>query len=109
MNNWINALRHTDLLKQVDSDADLQALAELAKGTSEAADWFDSSICLDSLPAPVADIVNISIGQISEAVTAWHEQQIEEWDQESADRARETEQQRLDATLNARAYLRSVM
>ena len=109
MNNWITALLESDLLQEVDSDDDLQALKELAHRLDQASEWICDSPILNNLNPNVADVISRTIGHTSEAVTAWHKIQIEEWDQERADRARETEQQRLDATLNARAYLRSVM
>ena len=109
MSNWINALRQSDLLQEVDSDQDLQKLAELSTGMEAAAEWFDASICLDSLPTDVADVVNISIGQLAEAVSAWYKQQSVTWEEEQAERDIEAEQQRDDEYAINNDYLSGLL
>ena len=110
MNNWITALRESDILQDVDSDADLQALATLAQRMEQASNWICESPILTNLEPTVADTISRSIGHTAEAVTAWHHQQAKAWAAEKADRNREEQLAWAKAqTLRDRARLGSVL
>ena len=109
MNNWIKALLESDILQEVDSDADLQALATLAQRMDQASAWICESPILTNLHPTVADVISRSIGHTAEAVTAWHHQQAKAWAEEKECRYREQLAYAEAQTLKDRARLGSVL